>query len=90
MLSGTVLDVARRVLSRSRRGGVPQESQVVVTVSFEWKDLRSGEVLRKRGRIAGTGEFVATYPVQEPYEKAQHEAVAELARDVVSVMRSDW
>jgi len=90
MLSGTVLSVSRRTLSRTFEGGIPQEVQVVVTVSFEWKDLRSGQVIRKRSQIQGTGEFIPTYAVGEPYEKAQHEAVAELARDIVLVMQADW
>lgn len=94
-LSGTVLAVQRRVLSRTFEAGIPQEVQVVVTVAFEWKDLRTGKVLRKRASIQGTGEFipVTNYPdhlVNEPYDIAQHEAVAELARDIVSLMRREW
>ncbi len=90
MLVGTVLDVSRRTLSRTFEGGIPQEMQVVVSVSFEWKDLRTSQVIRKRSGISGTGEFIPTRTVGEPYEKAQHQAVAELARDIVSVMRDDW
>ncbi len=94
-ITGNVLAVQRRVLSRTFEAGIPQEVQVVVTVEFEWKDLRSGEVLRKRASIQGTGEFVpvTNYPdhiVSEPYDIAQHEAAAELARDIVSLMRRDW
>ena len=91
LLTGTVYNVRRSVLSRTHDAGIPQEVQVRVTAGFEWKDMRTGQVIRKRGRIDGTGEQM---PVRtagaEPYETAQHEAVAELARDIVSTMRRDW
>lgn len=89
-LDATITDVDRRLLSRTPEAGIPQEVQVTVTLSFEWKDLRSGQVLRKRSRLSGTGEFIPTRGVGEFYEHAQHEAVAEIARDIVSVMRRDW
>lgn len=90
MLTGTVTSVTRNVLSRTTDGGIPQEVQVAVAVSFEWKDLRTSQVIRKRSSIIGTGEHIPARTLSEPYERAQHEAVAELARDIVSVMRDDW
>ena len=90
MLKGTILSVARSTLSRTYEGAIPQEVQVAVSVSFEWKDLKTSRVIRKRSSMLGTGEHVASRTHGEPYERAQHEAVAELARDIVSVMRDDW
>lgn len=90
LLTGTVQNVQQRVLSRQIDAGIPTEVQVIVSCRFEWKDLRSGKVLRERGSITGTGEHVPTYPVSEPYEVARHTASQELARDIVSVMRRDW
>ncbi len=89
-LVGTVTDVRQRVLSRTFDGGIPQEVQVVVKVRFEWKDMRTGQVIRSRSSISGTGEHVPVLGASEPYEVAQHVASAELARDIVSVMRRDW
>jgi len=90
MLTGSVRSVDRRVLSRTLDSAIPQEMQVVVTADFEWKDLRTGDVIRRRGSIQGTGEYVPTRAVGEPFETARREAVAELARDIVSLMRADW
>lgn len=89
-LLGAVVSVDRRVFSRVPDAAVPQESQFLVKASFQWKNLRSGEVMARRSRIAGSGEYVPTPVVGEVYETAQHEAVAELARDIVATMRSDW
>jgi len=90
ILSGTVLSVDKKLLSRDFDAGVSQEVQVTVTVRFEWKDLRSGEIRRKRARIRGTGEHIPTRGVGEPFEVARHEAVDDLASRVVSALRSDW
>lgn len=90
VLEGTVTAVDRRVFSRVPDAAVPQEMQLSVTASFQWKDLRSGEVLARRGGIAGSGEYVPARQAGETYETAQHGAVAELARDIVNVMRDDW
>ncbi|MFA7236155.1 MAG: LptE family protein [Phycisphaeraceae bacterium] len=90
LLTGTIVAIQQTTLSRTFDAGVPQEMQAQITVSFEWKDLRSGQVIRRRDRIIGSGEYVPLRAVGEPMQIAQHQAVAELARDIVSVMRSDW
>ncbi|MHC4995166.1 MAG: LPS assembly lipoprotein LptE [Planctomycetota bacterium] len=89
-ITGTILSANKRLLSRSRDGGIGQELQLTVIASFEWKDLRSGRIVRKRSTISGTGEFVPALGLSEPVEIARHEAVSELSREIVSVMRSDW
>lgn len=90
ILSGTVLSVDKRLLSRNFNTGVAQEVQMTIMVSFEWKDLRSGKIIRKRSRITGVASYVPTQPLGEPEEVARHGAVSELASEIVSVMRNDW
>jgi hypothetical protein len=89
-LTGTIRSVEQRVLSRAADGGLPQEVQVTVVAGFEWKDLRSGEILRRRNTLTATGEYVPSRPVGEPFEIARHAAVEELARELVMVMRAGW
>jgi len=90
VITGTVRAVNQQVLSRVREGAIPQEMQIIVQISYEWKDVRSGKVIRKRGNLAGSGEYIPTRGVGEPYEVGQHRAAAEIARDLVSDMRRDW
>lgn len=91
ILQGTITEVDQTQLSRRREGGVPEELEVRVVVSFEWKDLRPGEqagqTLRSRSGFEAVGRYVVTRPVGEPFENAQHTAVQQLAADIVSVMR---
>lgn len=90
VITGTVWEVRQSTLSRVRDGGIPQEMQVTIAISYEWKDVRTGEVIRKRGRLHGSGEYVPTRGLSEPFQRGQHEAAAEIARDLVSDMRADW
>lgn len=89
-LTGNVRAVKQRVLSRAFEGGIGQEIQVSVAANFEWLDMRSGKVLRKRSRVIGTGEYIPARAVGEPLQTGVHDAVSEIARDIVSTMYSDW
>jgi hypothetical protein len=90
VITGTIHTVRQQSLSRVRNGGVPQEMQLIVRVNYEWKDVREGRVIRKRRTLSGSGEYIPSSGLSEPYEVAQHRAVAEIARDLVSDMRRDW
>lgn len=90
VLTGTVTYIETRQLSRTNEAGLPQEVEVIVTIDFEWKDQRSGEVLASRKGFSGVGRYVPTQPVGERFEIGQHAAVQRLARDIVSAMRGDW
>lgn len=89
-IAGAILHVDKQLISRTFNEGVTQEVQVKVTVSFEWKDLRSGKVLRKRSTLSGTGDYVPTKGAGEPAEIGIRTAVNELAGEIVGVMRADW
>lgn len=88
LLTGTILSVDQRVLSRTD-AALGQELQVILTVGFEWRNRRTGELIRKR-TVTGTGEYVATRPLSEPYPVGQQAAVEEISREIVSLMRDSW
>ena len=50
----------------------------------------AGESLRDRRGFATVGRHLPAHPVGEPFEVARHEAVQQLAKDIVAVMRTDW
>ncbi len=90
MLTGTILSVDQHLLSRQLDTGVVQEAELVMTVSFEWKDLRTGRIIRKRSRVLGAGQYVATRGLSESVEVGGHAAVTQVSREIVSVMAADW
>lgn len=88
-LIGTIVRVDRKLLSRDATAGLPQEIEVTVVVDFEWKDLRTGEVIRGYRGLSAAGQFVPNRTVGEFSEDGVRLAVSRLASDIVSRMRAD-
>jgi hypothetical protein len=89
-LSGSITEVSMRPLTTSRRTGLVEDMALAVTVRFEWKDLRTNEFLVRRSDFTATESFVPARPSSERLELGQHAVVQELARAVVSELRSGW
>ncbi|MCG8510724.1 MAG: LPS assembly lipoprotein LptE, partial [Rhodospirillales bacterium] len=75
ILEGVITRIEQDQIARRRPGGVPQEIEVTVTVNFQWKDLRSGDVIRQRTGFEAVGRHVPTAPLGEPFEVGRHVAV---------------
>jgi hypothetical protein len=89
-LTGTIVAVRQQSLSRTASAGFVEEQEVTLVIDFEWKDLRSGEVIASRKGFEQAGRAAAAAPVGEPFSVAQHNAVQRLARDMVNTMRGEW
>lgn len=91
VIEGTIDSVEQNRLSRRRGGaGVPQEIEVTITVSWQWKDLRTGKVIRDRKGFSAVGRHLPGDPVGEPLDVAVQTAVDQLAADIVSTLQADW
>lgn len=88
-LTGTVVRVDRTLVSRDPTAGLPQEIEVTVTIDFEWRDLRTGQVIRGFRGLSSSGQFVPNRAVGEFDNDGVRLAVSRLATDVVSRMRED-
>ncbi|MEO0474569.1 MAG: LptE family protein [Planctomycetota bacterium] len=88
-LTGTVTRVDRQLISRDATAGLPQEIEVTVTVDFQWRDLRTGEVIRSFRGLSAAGQFVPSRSVGEFDNDGVRLAVSRLAEDIVSRMRDD-
>ena len=95
-MTGTILNITERLVNRTLDAGVTQEVQVIVQASFEWKDLHSGRIIRKRSSIQATGEYIPTRDNSkgvnfgEPFEVGRNDALSKLSREIVEVMGADW
>ena len=90
ILQGQIVAVRQTRLSRRNTGGVPQELEMRITANFEWKDLHTGHMLRRRDGFQAVGRYIPAQPVAESLQVGQHEAVQRLVRQIVSVMATDW
>jgi hypothetical protein len=63
---------------------------MVITIDYEWKDNRTGQVLLARTSFTSAEPFAPARGVADRIEAGQNAAIAELARDVVESLRSNW
>jgi hypothetical protein len=63
---------------------------VQITVDFEWRDNRSGEVLKARRNFSAADSFVPSRPSGERLELGENAAAQRLARDMVNELRGAW
>lgn len=89
-INGVVTDVSLRRLARDRTTGLVEELAVVLTVSFEWVDERTGEVLVSRRGLRVGEAFVPARGANEPIEAGRAAAVEDAAREIVALLRSSW
>ena len=88
ILTGEIIEVRQSTIGRDFRTVTPRETAATVIVSFQWKDLRTGEVLMDRPRFVQTVDYVK--PLGEDFYHASQRAMDRLAERIVEQMESDW
>lgn len=89
-LTGAITATSLSVLSDSPRTGLVQEQAVRITIRFDFRDNRTGDSLAARDGFAATATFAPERGVGDRLELGQRSAIDELARDLVSELRSSW
>lgn len=90
LLTGTIVEVEKTRLSNQVGSGLAQDLILSITVDFQWKNRRTGEILVERRSFRGGDWYTPSRPVGERTDLAEFAASAELARDIVSTLRSDF
>ena len=89
-LSGRIESADLRRLTTNNASGLVQEMAVQLTVSFEWRDLRTDEILVTRRGFSAAETFVPALGARERLETGQRAAVDQMAREIVGQLRSSW
>jgi len=90
LLTGRLENIEQRVLSFDPDVGQAREMEMVLTVSWEWKDLRSGRVLRKESALRVSGTYIPQEPLDEDFFQGGETVINKIARRIVEQMQSDW
>ena len=88
-LTGTITGVSQRAMSMVRQVSSPRESEVVISASMRWQDLRDGKVIR-RSNVRAAGSYIPLAPVSEDFFQGSEAAIDNLARRIVEEMEDDW
>jgi len=86
LLTGRVLGLQQTVVTEDE-DDVTTEAQVTLQVAYEWKDLRTGKVIR-----SGRPHYAWYYATSEAQtlRSAQTTAIRRLAEAIVEDMEEDW
>lgn len=88
-LTGELVLVEQQVLSYNPETGQPRQLEVVITVNFQWKDLRTGEVLMQRKGFRMRSDYIPQSPFGETFVDGSEDVLNKLARQVVEQMELD-
>lgn len=86
-LSGEVLELRQGTIGRDFEQVKPRETAATLIVSFQWKDLRTGEILLDRPRFVQTVDYIR--PVGEDVYHATQRIADRMAERIVEEMESD-
>lgn len=94
VLSGVIGEYDLFAVTRARGIGLVQEQGLTLRVNFTWRDARDGTVRAQRENFSATTTFIPTPGLAgtpgERVEMGEREAIEELARAIVSEMRSEF
>lgn len=88
VLEAEIVKIDVNNLSQLFKENVPQEQQMMLTVNFTWKDLRTGRILLERKNFQQTATFYPT--LAEGEFVGTQQAVEKLALGIVQEMQADW
>lgn len=89
-LTGRIVGVEKTRLANQKGSGLAQDIILSVTIDFEWKDARTGHVLVARQSFRCGDWYTPSRPVGERPDLAEAGVAAEVARDIVSTLRTDF
>ncbi len=88
LISGEVKEVRQATLGDDFRTALPRETAATMIVAFQWKDLRTGQILLDRPAFAQTVDYVP--PLGENFYHASQRICDRMAERMVEQMEADW
>jgi len=88
LITGEVKEVRQSTLGNDFRNALPRETAATMIVAFQWKDLRTGEILLDRPAFAQTVDYVR--PLGEDFYHASQRICDRMAERMVEQMEADW
>jgi len=87
-IRGEIIAFQAPVLTENVQTDSPMEIDVTIMAWFEWKDLRTGEILARRDEVSGSGQYAPA--IGETQSSATSDAISRLARRIVEYMEKPW
>jgi hypothetical protein len=88
LLTGEILEVREGTLGRDFQCNRPRETSLTLAIKFQWKDLRTGQILVQRDRWLQTVTF--SQPVGENEWTGLQRAVDRISETLVEQLEEEW
>ncbi len=89
LITGVIREVRQSTIGRDFRTVRPRETTCTVVLSFQWKDLRTGEVLLDRPSYVQTVDYVP--PLGEDFYHASQRVMDRLSERMIEEMyTTNW
>ncbi len=89
-LSGKIVRIDQRVLSKNPDTGRPRELEETFTLAFTWKDLRTGKVLVEHTNFRVADTYIPEAPLSEDFFAGSEAVINRTAQRIVETMEADW
>jgi len=89
-LTGEIHSIEQQILYWNTNTGVPREIAVTFVVSFQWKDLRTGEIRARRDNMRVMVTRISDSPFNQTFFQSQEEMVNQLAKRIVEHLEFEW
>jgi Lipopolysaccharide-assembly len=87
-IRGEITTLSAPVITEDVSTSNPQNYQVTMTCWFEWKDLRTGEILARRDNLGAAGTYATSFG--ETLDSATAQTTRRLAERIVEAMEKPW
>jgi hypothetical protein len=87
-LRGEILTFTSPVVTSDVASDSPQNFEVTITCWFEWKNLKTGEILKRKESIGASAMFAVS--AGESLDSATTQATRRLAERIVEAMEKPW
>ncbi|MFP4053330.1 MAG: LPS assembly lipoprotein LptE [Phycisphaerae bacterium] len=90
LLTGSVDMVSQSVLHYNPDTGRPREMEMVLRVSFTWKDQRTGREIEKHRNVLVAGTYIPHEPISEDFFEGSEDVANRAAERIVEYMERDF
>jgi len=87
-LRGEVTTLYAPAITEDVKTNNPQNYQVILSCWFEWKNLKTGEIMARSDSITAMGTYAPA--IGETLDSATNSATSRLAERVVEAMEKPW
>ena len=89
-LRGTIETISQQVLSSLPETSGSREMEMILVVSFTWKDLRTGKILAQEKNLRAAGVYIPPAPFSEDFFEGSEAALNQMAIRIVEKMEAAW